>query len=66
MEQKDWFKETAFAVTICDTNGIVVYMNEKSEKLSRNRQRGFEKAFWLPLRQIGFENKGVNCHQRNQ
>lgn len=32
MEQRDWFKETAFAVTICDTDGIVVYMNEKSAK----------------------------------
>lgn len=27
----DWLKEITAAVTICDTQGIIVYMNEKSE-----------------------------------
>ncbi len=27
---EDFLKETPFAVTICDTEGIIVYMNDKS------------------------------------
>jgi transcriptional regulator with PAS, ATPase and Fis domain len=29
----DWLKEINAAVTICDNNGIIVYMNEKSEEV---------------------------------
>jgi len=29
----DWLKEINAAVTICDNNGIIVYMNEKSEQV---------------------------------
>lgn len=28
----DYFNETNFAVTICDKEGIIVYMNEKAKK----------------------------------
>lgn len=29
----DWIKEISAAVTVCDTEGIIVYMNEKSEQV---------------------------------
>lgn len=29
----DWLKEINAAVTICDNQGIIVYMNEKSEEV---------------------------------
>ena len=32
MTELDWSKEFGSAVTVCDVQGIVVYMNEKSEK----------------------------------
>ena len=32
----DWLKEINAAVTICDNNGIIVYMNEKSEQVFEN------------------------------
>ena len=32
MAELDWSKEFGSAVTVCDVQGIVVYMNEKSEK----------------------------------
>jgi len=28
----DYFSELPMAITVCDTNGIIVYMNEKSKK----------------------------------
>lgn len=33
MEFKDFFRETGFAVTVCDLKGIVVYMNAKAGKV---------------------------------
>ncbi|MEI6122648.1 MAG: diguanylate cyclase [Bacteroidota bacterium] len=30
--KQDYFKETRFAVTICDEKGIIIYMNDKSVK----------------------------------
>ena len=32
----DWLKEINAAVTVCDNNGIIVYMNEKSEQVFEN------------------------------
>ena len=32
----DWLKEINAAVTICDNNGIIVYMNEKSGQVFKN------------------------------
>ncbi len=32
----DWLKEINAAVTICDNQGIIVYMNEKSEQVFKN------------------------------
>lgn len=32
----DWLKEINAAVTICDKQGIIVYMNEKSEQVFEN------------------------------
>ncbi len=32
----DWLKEINAAVTICDNQGIIVYMNEKSEQVFEN------------------------------
>ena len=32
----DWLKEINAAVTICDNNGIIVYMNENSEQVFEN------------------------------
>jgi transcriptional regulator with PAS, ATPase and Fis domain len=32
----DWLKEINAAVTICDNNGIIVYMNEKSGQAFKN------------------------------
>ena len=32
----DWLKKINAAVTICDNNGIIVYMNEKSEQVFEN------------------------------
>jgi transcriptional regulator with PAS, ATPase and Fis domain len=32
----DWLKEINAAVTICDNQGIIVYMNEKSEQEFEN------------------------------
>ncbi len=32
----DWLKEINAAVTICDNNGIIVYMNEKSVQVFEN------------------------------
>lgn len=32
----DWLKQINAAVTICDNNGIIVYMNEKSEQVFEN------------------------------
>ena len=32
----DWLKEINAAVTICNNHGIIVYMNEKSEKVFKN------------------------------
>ena len=32
----DWLKEINAAVTICDNDGIIVYMNEKSEQVFKN------------------------------
>lgn len=32
----DWLKKINAAVTICDNEGIIVYMNEKSEKVFEN------------------------------
>jgi len=32
----DWLKEINAAVTICDKQGIIVYMNEKSEQVFKN------------------------------
>ena len=32
----DWLKEINAAVTICDNNGIIVYMNDKSEQVFAN------------------------------
>ena len=28
----DYLKESQFAITICDAKGIIIYMNEKSQK----------------------------------
>lgn len=30
MNTQNWFKEVPFAITVCDNNGIVLEMNEKS------------------------------------
>jgi transcriptional regulator with PAS, ATPase and Fis domain len=32
----DWLKEINVAVTICDNQGIIIYMNEKSEQVFKN------------------------------
>jgi len=32
----DWLKEISAAVTICDTQGTIVYMNEKSEQVFKS------------------------------
>ena len=32
----DWLKEINAAVTICDNEGIIVYMNDKSEQVFAN------------------------------
>lgn len=32
----DWLKEINAAVTVCDSNGIIIYMNEKSEQVFEN------------------------------
>jgi transcriptional regulator with PAS, ATPase and Fis domain len=32
----DWLKEINAAITICDNQGIIVYMNEKSEEVFKN------------------------------
>ena len=32
----DWLKEINAAITICDKQGIIVYMNEKSEQVFKN------------------------------
>jgi transcriptional regulator with PAS, ATPase and Fis domain len=32
----DWLKEINAAVTICDNQGMIVYMNEKSEQVFEN------------------------------
>jgi transcriptional regulator with PAS, ATPase and Fis domain len=32
----DWLREIDAAVTICDMQGIVVYMNERSEQIFKN------------------------------
>ena len=32
----DWLKEINAAVTICDNDGIIVYMNDKSEEVFKN------------------------------
>jgi transcriptional regulator with PAS, ATPase and Fis domain len=32
----DWLKEINAAVTICDNQGIIVYMNDKSEEVFKN------------------------------
>lgn len=32
----DWLKEMNAAVTICDNNGIVLYMNDKSEAVYKD------------------------------
>ena len=32
----DWLKEINAVVTICNNHGIIVYMNEKSEKVFKN------------------------------
>ncbi|MFZ1279399.1 MAG: hypothetical protein WAR59_01090 [Ignavibacteriaceae bacterium] len=32
----DWLKEVNAAVTICDNQGIIVYMNDKSEQVFEN------------------------------
>lgn len=32
----DWLKEITAAVTVCDNQGIIVYMNEKSEQVFEN------------------------------
>jgi len=32
----DWLKKINAAVTICDNEGIIVYMNEKSEQVFEN------------------------------
>lgn len=32
----DWLKEINAAVTICDKQGIIVYMNEKSEQVFKS------------------------------
>ena len=32
----DWLKEINAAITICDNQGIVVYMNDKSEQVFEN------------------------------
>ncbi len=36
MTNIDWAKEFPGAVTICDTNGIILYMNKKSEEVNKD------------------------------
>jgi len=53
MEIPDFFKASGFALTICDLNGIIVYMNEKAGKV-------FEKYGGLSL--IG--KSLFDCHSQ--
>lgn len=32
----DWLKEINAAITICDNQGIIIYMNDKSEEVFKN------------------------------
>ncbi len=36
MEKYDWFKSLNCAVTVCDIDGIVIYMNDKSINTNGN------------------------------
>lgn len=32
MNAQDWSKETNCAITVCDTQGIIIYMNDKAQE----------------------------------
>lgn len=45
MENYEWSKEMNCAVTVCDAEGIIIYMNDKRAKPTRRRATSSERTF---------------------
>ena len=45
MENYEWAKEMNCAVTVCDAEGIIIYMNDKSREIYKKGATSSERTF---------------------
>jgi transcriptional regulator with PAS, ATPase and Fis domain len=65
----DWAKELSCAVTVCDTNGVVLYQNDKSkatfsadgEMVGKSLKDCHKPESWASIQRLMNEEKG-NCY----
>ena len=49
MENYEWAKEMNCAVTVCDAEGVIIYMNDKSRETQEGGRPHRQESHGMPL-----------------